>query len=128
MAELGPDPGALPHALPHAFPHALPHAWHHAFPHFWAMRLIGAAAGAGVSLVYLLPKSRREAASRFATGLSCGLIFGAPTGIWLTERLGIGADLSGSETLLAGSAAASLCAWWVLGALQRIAARFGQKG
>jgi hypothetical protein len=119
MADLGPDPGALPHALPHALPDAL--------PHLWAMRLIGAAAGAGVSLVYLLPKGRREAASRFFTGLSCGLIFGGPTGIWLSERLGIGNALSGSETLLAGSAAASLSAWWVLGALSRVAGRFGRE-
>lgn len=117
MAELGPDPGALPNALPHLWTH---------YP--WAARLIGATAGAAVSLVYLLPKSRREAASRFVTGLSCGLIFGAPTGLWLAERLGIGSALSGVETLLAGSAAASLCAWWVLGALTRVAARFGQKG
>lgn len=34
----------------------------------WAARITGAVAGAGVSLVYLLPKSKREAASRFITG------------------------------------------------------------
>jgi hypothetical protein len=38
--------------------------------------LAAKAAGAGVSLIYLLPKSRREAASRFFTGLCCGMIFG----------------------------------------------------
>ncbi|EUB95258.1 hypothetical protein PMI07_003036 [Rhizobium sp. CF080] len=105
MADLGNDPGAL--------------------PGLWAARIAGATAGAGVSLIYLLPKSRREAASRFLTGLSCGTIFGGPTGLWLVERLGIGAELSGPEVMLTGSAAASLCAWWVLGVLARIAARYG---
>jgi hypothetical protein len=105
MADLGNDPGAL--------------------PGMWAARIAGATAGAGVSLIYLLPKSRREAASRFLTGLSCGMIFGGPTGLWLVERLGIGGELSGPEVMLTGSAAASLCAWWVLGALARIAVRYG---
>lgn len=93
----------------------------------WAAKALGATAGAGVSLVYLLPKSRREAACRFLTGLCCGLIFGGPTGVLLAERLGIGADLSGLDVMLTGSAAASLCAWWVLGALSRLAERYGSK-
>lgn len=91
----------------------------------WAAKAVGAAAGAGVSLIYMLPKSRREAASRFVTGLSCGLIFGGPTGVWLSTRLGLGDALSGVELMLAGSAAASLCAWWGLGVLARLAARYG---
>ncbi|MGO4354204.1 DUF6107 family protein [Rhizobium sp. RAF36] len=90
----------------------------------WASRALGASAGAAVSLIYLLPKSRREAASRFFSGLSCGLIFGGPTGIWLVERLGIADRLSASEIMLSGSAAASLCAWWVLGVLARVAQRW----
>ncbi len=90
----------------------------------WATRALGASAGAAVSLVYLLPKSRREAASRFFTGLSCGLIFGGPTGIWIAERLGLADVLSASEVMLSGSAAASLCAWWGLGILARVAQRW----
>jgi hypothetical protein len=105
MADLGQDPGAILGV--------------------WAAKTAGATAGAGVSLIYLLPKSRREAASRFATGLTCGLIFGGPTGLWLSERLGIAGMLSGPETMLAGSATASLCAWWALGALSRVAERYG---
>lgn len=93
----------------------------------WAARGIGSAAGAAVSLVYMLPKGRREAASRFATGLACGLIFGGPTGLWLGDALGIAARLSQIEMLLAGSAAASLGAWWALGAIARIAERYGKK-
>lgn len=92
----------------------------------WAQRALGASAGAAVSLIYLLPKSRREAASRFFTGLACGLTFGGPTGIWMAERLALEGQLSPSEIMLSGSAAASLCAWWGLGVLQRLAGRYGR--
>ncbi|MBB3539754.1 DUF6107 family protein [Rhizobium sp. BK399] len=94
----------------------------------WATRALGASAGAAVSLVYLLPKSRREAASRFFTGLACGTIFGGPTGICIAERLALADRLSASEIVLSGSAAASLCAWWGLGILSRIAGRYGARG
>ena len=90
-------------------------------------KVLGSTAGAGVSLIYLVPKTRREAASRFLTGVSFGLIFGGPTGLWLTERLGLGHELSGPEVMLAGSAAASLCAWWALGVLSRVADRYGRR-
>jgi hypothetical protein len=92
----------------------------------WATRALGASAGAAVSLIYLLPKNRREAASRFFTGLACGLTFGGPAGLWIAERLSLSDTLSASETMLSGSAAASLCAWWGLGILHRLASRFGR--
>lgn len=91
----------------------------------WGARLFGSVAGAAVSLVYLLPKSGQEAASRFLTGMLFGLIFGGPTGLWLAERLDLMAGLSPFEMLLAGSTAASLCAWWALGLLSMLAARWG---
>ncbi|MCC2609042.1 DUF6107 family protein [Neorhizobium petrolearium] len=90
-------------------------------------KVLGSMAGAGVSLIYLVPKSRREAASRFLTGVSFGLIFGGPTGLWLETRLGIGGELSGAEVMLAGAATASLSAWWVLGVLARVADRYGRR-
>jgi hypothetical protein len=96
-------------------------------PHMWAARAAGAAAGAAVSLIYLLPKSRREAATRFLTGLACGIIFGGPAGLFLMEKLGLSGALSGSEVMLSGSAAASLCAWWGLGILSRLAERYGAR-
>lgn len=103
MAELGHDSGLL------------------------VAKAIGSVAGAWVSLVYLMPKSMREAASRFMTGVSCGVMFGGPAGLWLSERLGISGQLSPIETTLSGAAAASLSAWWVLGAMVRVANRYGAK-
>ena len=111
MADLGNDPGTLSGAVGGV----------------WAAKAVGAAAGAGVSLIYLLPQSRREAASRFLTGMSCGLIFGGPTGIWLVDWLGISGQVARLETTLTGAAAASLSAWWVLGALARLADRYGDR-
>ncbi|OLP54922.1 hypothetical protein BJF92_14085 [Rhizobium rhizosphaerae] len=92
----------------------------------WLARLLGALAGASVSLVYMLPKSAQEAAIRFLTGLACGLVFGGPAGLWLSRKLEIAPALSASEMLLTGSAAASLGAWWGLGAIARLADRLGR--
>ena len=94
-------------------------------PGLWATRAIGASAGAAVSLIYLLPKGRREAACRFFAGLACGLVFGGPAGVWIARVLEISEKLSGPDVMLTGSAAASLCAWWGLGVLARLAARYG---
>ncbi|THF52561.1 DUF6107 family protein [Allorhizobium terrae] len=93
----------------------------------WGARLCGAVAGAAISLIYLLPHSRREAASRFFTGLAFGLIFAAPTGQWLARQLDVVERLSGAEIILAGATMASLMAWWVLGALARLAGKYGSK-
>src|SRR5690606_27790547 len=89
----------------------------------WSARLAGALAGAAVSIIYLLPKSRREAACRLFTGLTWGGVFGGPAGLWIALRLGIVSHLGASEIMLAGSAAASLSAWWGLGVLARFAER-----
>ncbi|UHS56007.1 DUF6107 family protein [Agrobacterium vaccinii] len=93
----------------------------------WAARFTGAVAGAGVSLIYMLPQTHREAASRFLTGLACGVIFGGPVGLWIAQRLGVSAELSSQEIMLTGSAAASLCAWWGLGVLVRVAERYAAR-
>ncbi len=97
-----------------------PNLW----PSLWTERTLGAVAGALVSVVYMLPKGRQEAASRFVTGLCCGLVFGGEAGLWLVGKLAI-ANLSPSEIMLSGSAAASISAWWGLGLLARIAERMG---
>jgi hypothetical protein len=91
-------------------------------------RTIGASAGAAVSLIYMLPAGRREAACRFVAGLITGLVFGGPAGVLLAGRLGIATRLSASEIMLSGAAAASLTAWWALGVLARVARRWGRAG
>jgi hypothetical protein len=94
-------------------------------PGFWMERTLGASAGAAISLVYMLPDGRREAISRFLTGVISGLIFGGPAGVWLAGRLGITSALSASEIMLSGAAAVSVCAWWGLGLIKRLAKRWG---
>src|SRR5690606_32773522 len=78
-----------------------------------------------VSLAYLLPGGRREAAIRFAVGVVCGLGFGGTAGVKIAVELGIESWLGLAETMLMGSAAASLCAWWGLGLLLRSFERYG---
>ena len=55
---------------------------------FWMERTIGASAGAAVSLVYMLPADRREAACRFIAGVISGVVFGGPAGVLFAGRLG----------------------------------------
>lgn len=85
----------------------------------WLAKAAGAIAGSAISLAYLLPKDRREAAIRFAVGVACGLVFGGAAGLKLATELGIAEQLGAIELMLMGSAAASLCAWWGLGLLMR---------
>jgi len=91
-----------------------------------AARMAGAVAGALVSLAYMMPKGAREASARAIAGIVSGLVFGAPAGVALAQWMGVTDMLSAPETLLMGSAAASMTAWWVLGALARIADRTGR--
>jgi hypothetical protein len=49
--------------------------------------------------------------------MACGLVFGGPAGVALAQWMGVSEMLSPDETVLMGSAAASLAAWWVLGVL-----------
>ena len=90
-------------------------------------RVIGSLAGSAISLVYMLPKGRREAAGRFLTGVACGLIFGDPTGLWLARKLDLLTSLAPEDIVLAGATAASLLAWWSLGLLVRLLDRYGAR-
>jgi hypothetical protein len=81
----------------------------------WLAKLAGAIAGSAISIAYILPSGRREAAIRFAVGVACGLVFGGTAGLKIATELGIAKSIGDGELLLMGSAAASLCAWWVLG-------------
>lgn len=81
----------------------------------WAAKAAGAVAGSAISLAYLLPRGRREAAARFAVGVVSGLVFGGTAGVKIAAELGIGSLLGANEILLMGSATASVLAWWALG-------------
>ncbi|KXF78282.1 hypothetical protein ATN84_00295 [Paramesorhizobium deserti] len=83
----------------------------------------GAVAGSAVSLAYMLPKGKQEAAIRFAVGIICGLVFGGAAGVKIAEELAIDGSLGKAELMLMGSAAASLAAWSALGIFNRFAER-----
>lgn len=91
----------------------------------WAARGTGALLGSAISLAYMLPRGRREAALRFAVGVVSGLVFGSVTGLKLAAELGIAESIGRAEVMLAGSALASLSAWWALGFLMRLLSRNG---
>ena len=86
----------------------------------WAAKGAGAVAGSAISLAYLLPDGRRDAAVRFAVGVVCGLVFGGTAGVKIAVELGVERLIGPTETMLMGSAAASLCAWWAVGAVIRV--------
>lgn len=85
----------------------------------WVAKGAGAIAGSAVSLAYILPRGRREAAVRFLAGTVCGVVFGGTAGLKIAMQLGVEQALGPVEVVLMGSAAASLCAWWALGMAMR---------
>ena len=85
----------------------------------WLAKGAGAVAGSAISLAYILPHGRREAAVRFAVGVVCGLVFGGTAGLKIAAELGIERLIGPSEMMMMGAAAASLCAWWALGFVMR---------
>ena len=89
----------------------------------WSARGVGAIAGSSVSLVYFVPKQRREAISRLVVGVICGLIFGQAVGEKLVQYMVLDVHPNEFETVLMGAAAASFVSWWVLGLLVRMIER-----
>ena len=85
----------------------------------WVAKAGGAVAGSAISLAYVLPAERREAGIRFGVGVVSGLVFGGTAGLKIAVELGIEEIIGPFEMVLMGSAAASLCAWWVLGLVMR---------
>ena len=85
----------------------------------WVAKGAGAIAGSAISLAYILPHGRREAATRFAVGVVCGLVFGGTAGLKVATELGIANAIGSIDLMMMGSAAASLCAWWALGFIMR---------
>ena len=87
----------------------------------WGAKVGGAVAGSAISLAFMLPVDRREAAIRFAVGLVAGLVFGGMAGLKLAAEIGLEGKVGPVELMLAGSAVASLCAWWALGVMAKVA-------
>ena len=94
----------------------------------WLAKLAGAVAGSAISLAYLFPRTRREAALRFLTGVTGGIVFGTTVGVAVAERLAIADALSDIETVLMGAALASVSIWWAMGLAIRFADRDGRPG
>lgn len=96
---------------------------HNSDPHYalWAAKMVGACAGSAISIAYILPRGRREAAIRFATGVAGGIILGTTVGAYAAHQLGIDAVLSDFEEVMMGSSLASLFLWWAIGFLLRLA-------
>ncbi len=90
----------------------------------WSAKGIGALAGSAISIAYMLPKGRREAALRFCVGVVTGLVFGATVGTKIAISLDVVDLLSPVEISLMGAAAASLSSWWGLGMLARLTAQY----
>lgn len=86
----------------------------------WLAKFAGALAGSAISVAYVLPRGRREAALRFTVGVVSGLIFGGAAGLKIASELDVGSALGAFEIMLMGSAAASLSAWWALGLVMRL--------
>ncbi|WP_159592199.1 DUF6107 family protein [Chelativorans xinjiangense] len=93
----------------------------------WVAKAGGAIAGSAISLAYLLPTGRREAAIRFAVGVVCGVIFGSAAGLKIATELGLASKLAPGEVVLMGSAAASLCAWSAIGFVMRLFANAARR-
>ena len=93
----------------------------------WGAKAGGAVAGSAISIAFMLPVNRREAALRFAVGVVCGLVFGGMAGLKLAVETGLEGKVGAPELMLAGSAVASLSAWWALGVLAKIARQRADK-
>lgn|SRR5690606_28484544 len=91
----------------------------------WLAKGTGAVAGSAISIAYILPSGRREAAIRFGVGVTCGLVFGGTAGMKIAAELGLEQKLGPFELLLMGSAAASLFAWGAIGFVLRLLGRNG---
>ncbi|GGA75958.1 hypothetical protein GCM10011385_32480 [Nitratireductor aestuarii] len=89
----------------------------------WLAKTSGALAGSAISVAYFLPAGRREAAIRFAVGVTCGLVFGSTAGLKIATELGVAEYLAPFEMVLMGSSAASLCAWNAIGLVLRLMER-----
>jgi hypothetical protein len=81
----------------------------------WVAKAAGAIAGSAISIAYVLPRGRREAAIRFLTGVTGGVLLGTTIGAHVAKRLGVTDVLDPFEIVLMGSGLASVFFWWAIG-------------
>lgn len=89
----------------------------------WFSKVAGSIAGAIISLFYMPPHGRREAAARFVVGIICGIVFGGAASVKITKALALEAVLGRTELMLIGSTSASLASWSALGVCKRFSER-----
>ena len=94
--------------------------------YLWSIKGVGALAGSAISIAYLLPKGRREAALRLCVGFVTGIVFGTTAGMKIAISLGVIEMLSPTEISLMGAGAASLFSWWGLGMMARLSSQYRQ--
>ena len=94
----------------------------------WGAKLTGALAGSAISLAYILPRGRRDAALRLIVGAVTGIVFGSAAGLKIGETMNVLDHVSLIELTLMGATFTSLCAWWALGVLHRMAERLPMPG
>ncbi|MEM0899589.1 MAG: DUF6107 family protein [Pseudomonadota bacterium] len=82
-------------------------------------KVTGAIAGSAISLAYMLPRGRREAAIRFFSGIAGGMLFGSPVGVYAAQTLAVADALTPEQTHLMGAGLASLSMWWIIGVVIR---------
>lgn len=92
----------------------------------WSAKGVGAVAGSAISIAYMLPKGRREAALRFCVGVVTGVVFGSAAGLKIADLFDAAGLLSPIEISLMGATAASLFSWWGLGMMARLSAQYRQ--
>lgn len=93
----------------------------------WLARALGAVAGSAISLAYVLPRGRRDAAIRFMSGTAGGFMFGTPIGIYVAEHLAIADKLTAEQTVLMGAGLSSLLLWWAIGVAMKASPRLEAK-
>lgn len=83
-------------------------------------RLIGAAGGAVVGVVFIWPRTRREALSRLVVSMICGILLEDHVEWWL--KVPESADMT-----MGNAAIGAAMSWWVIGVGVRLARHWGEK-
>ncbi len=84
----------------------------------WLAKALGAIAGGGLSITFMLPLTARESAIRFFCGLFVGVTFGDAAANWFEHQLTVDVG-SPAQRAIVGGFIASFVAWYALGFVTR---------